>query len=107
MHGYISLIGGIVFFLGCGLFLFFACERREDEERARQPQPQPALPAARFFTDTKVKAPEAIELDPATVMLVMSLLERHVRQERAAVENFLEVPSVAHLRTGASSPFVN
>ena len=95
----IGIIGSVVLVLGCGVFLGLAPMRREEEAVARPESVRVPVESA-FFAQRAVPAPVV----QVPVELLLSQIERHVRLEQAAVETFVEIPTMQnlHARTAAS-----
>lgn len=103
--GIIGFVGMLVLVVGCGIFLGLAPEDTSPEqvgEPAVAPRP---VTRSTFFTNDMALNVAAGEQDPRSVAYVLSLLERHVRQEQAAVEAFIAAPSEGELKRGTMSPF--
>ena len=100
----VAIIGVLAVVVGFGVFVGLAPE--SEPMRARDVV-QPRTAPSKFFV--RHGPPEVVvEADPLPAALVLSRLERHVRQEQAAAEVFLCDPSGATLRRGSSSsPLVN
>ena len=62
------------------------------------------LDPPRFFGEVQAQPREAPQLP---LDLLLSQLERHVRLEQAAAENFLEMPTHENLHSVSASRFVN
>jgi len=73
------------------------------------PEPKPASVKARvparFFTSEITGTTVALPRVPIEALLLQ--IEKHVRLEQAAAENFLAIPTSAHLHSRTVSPFVN
>jgi hypothetical protein len=89
------------------VLVFKATEPRGPQEKPvseSRPELTAALPAPRFFagepTSRLVQSRYPLEA-------VLSQIERHVRLEQAAAENFLDVPTPASLHSRTTSPFLN
>ncbi len=98
----LSLVLVIVLMVGSASITYaFASERDRAQAPARMEAQQVAQPS-HFFAPTEIVKPPRIPRE-----LAISRLEQHVRQERAAVEQFPESPSRQSLRANTSSPFLN
>ncbi len=104
MLAMIGLVGMLVLVIGLGVFLGLAPEPQRT--RASAAERQAAAPA-RFF-DPQPRMENVFQDGTALPLeLLLSRLERHVRQEQAAVEGFVLEPSAQNLRRHTSSPLVN
>jgi hypothetical protein len=97
-----ALVGMIVVLGGLGLMLGLSAAWRNDEAPAEGAERQ--TDRSRFFV-LRTEAPALGGEVP--VELLLSRLEQHVRQERAAVECFPDQPRAEDLRSRTSSPLVN
>ena len=107
LMGIIGFVGAVVLVLGCGIFLGLAPDDTQPEpviEPTVAPRP---VSRSTFFTNDLALHGAGAAGDPRSVAYVLSLLERHVRQEQAAVEEFIVQPSEAQLKRGTTSPFAN
>jgi hypothetical protein len=101
----IGFVGIGVLVLGCGMFLGLTREPRPAAEPARAMRRVEAQPSEFFTGDTRPVVVSAA--NAASVGLLLGMVERHVRQEQAAVEGFLRSPTVGRLKSNTTSPLVN
>jgi len=82
----------------------FAAATRDEASRQPQPERRLAVAPPRFFADPAAR-PAGGSLVPVEVLL--SQIERHVRLEQAAAEDYLDVPTPDALHSRTTSPFLN
>ena len=92
--GLVGFIGMFVLVLGCGLFLGLV---REEESGAVSDVSRPPATRSAFFAAGKGQELTITPDDPIYPTVVLAMLERHVRNERAAAEDFLSRPTVESL----------
>jgi hypothetical protein len=87
---------------GVSAAAFAAATRGVDDPPAQPPAPAAVAGEPRFFADARNVAQR--ELD--TVGMVLQI-ERHIRLEQAAAEEFVAVPTSASLHSRTASPLAN
>jgi hypothetical protein len=90
----------------CVLLLAFLVAMLGPLEPTEQKSVEMRLPAqpARFFGEASVRQQAG---DDLAVDLMLAHIEKHVRLEQAAAENFLAAPTPENLRTDTTSPLAN
>lgn len=87
---------------GISAVAFGAATRGADEPLAARPADAAATGAPRFFADTRDVALR--EVDAVTMVLQ---IERHIRLEQAAAEQFQALPTARTLHSRTASPLAN
>jgi len=100
----IGVIGMVVLVLGCGLFLGL---READEAPLAARGLCEGIPSRFFAQGVEAPVGAAGREVQVPVALLLSQLEQHIRLEEAAVEVFLQAPSVRNLHAPTTSTMVN
>jgi hypothetical protein len=98
----------IVFTLGFGIFVGLAPARSPDDRPA--PDARPVAPRPGFFGGAPSALPPPLpqlQAQPVHVEFLLGQIERHMRLEQAAVESFLECPTLQNLHAHTDSPLAN